>query len=148
MAGLLREQGQAALHITYDPDEALAIADRVIVLGQGQILDDGTHAQVYHSPRSLGSAQALGRLNILPVGWLARGKSGVAVCRWEDVEPGSQNVPGVLAKMERTLTLRGNALAVYRAGNERIIAPQYGEVGQEFYLGSPRTQYFSSDGQG
>lgn len=147
VAALLREQGQAALHITHDPDEALSIADRVIVLGQGRVLDDGSPAQVYRSPGSLSSAQALGRLNILPASKLLPGASGQVACRWEEVEPGRRDVSGLQAVLERPLTLRGNDLAVYRADNQRIIAPRFGEAGQEVWLGFPHFGHFDTAGR-
>lgn len=121
VAALLREQGQAALHITHDPDEALSVADRVVVLGAGSVLDDGPPERVYHAPTSLGSAQALGRLNVLPAHLLEPGQAGVVAFRWEDVAlhgPG----PQLQATLQRELTLRGSRLAYYQVGEHKVVA--------------------------
>lgn len=139
VAALLREQGQAALHITHDPDEALSIADRVLVMGGGHILDDGPPERVYYAPASLESARALGRLNVLPAALL--GETGQAAFRWEDVTPygaGAQ-LTGVL---QRALTLRGSQLAYYQVGEHSVVAPQAGEVGERVPLRLERVHIF------
>lgn len=149
VAALLRERGQAALHITHDPDEALSIADRVLVMGGGHILDDGSPERVYFAPASLESARALGRLNVLPAALL--GETGQAASRWEDVTPcppsqgyvtpysaGAQ-LTGVL---QRALTLRGSQLAYYQVGEHSVVAPQAGEVGERVPLRLERVHIF------
>lgn len=146
VAGLLREQGHAALHVTHDPDEALSIADRVVILGEGRVLDDGPPAQVYQQPSSLESAQALGRLNILPAQLLDSPLSGVIAFRWEHAMPQTTDAKQggwqVSATLERPLTLRGNNLAYYRVGSEQIIAPQGGQVGDTVRLQLMHSRHF------
>lgn len=69
---VLRAEGRAALHVIHNPDEAMTVADQIVVLGGGQALDDGPPERVYQSPATLGPARALGRLNEFPAqvqGW-------------------------------------------------------------------------------
>ncbi|HKB00878.1 MAG TPA: hypothetical protein VKD90_01605, partial [Gemmataceae bacterium] len=50
---LLRKQSRLTiLHVTHDPIEALALADRVGLLGGGRILQSGTPDEVYTRPGS------------------------------------------------------------------------------------------------
>jgi len=62
---VLRESGCAALMVTHDPEEAMAIADRVVVLRDGRVEHDGPPATVYFEPRSLFVATFLGGQNVL-----------------------------------------------------------------------------------
>ena len=142
VATLLREQGQAALHVTHDPDEALSIADRVVILGEGRVIDDGSPADVYLHPSSLGSAQALGRLNQLPARLIDAALSGVVAFRWEHAVPHAGSGPLVVGVLERPLILRGSDLAHYRVGLQQIIAPQGGTVGDTVPLGLAHYRHF------
>jgi len=49
---LLREVGQTTIHVTHDQDEAFAIADRVAVMHEGQLLRVGTPQEVWTDPQS------------------------------------------------------------------------------------------------
>jgi iron(III) transport system ATP-binding protein len=56
----LRATGAAALYATHDAAEALAVADRVALLGGGGIVQIGTPEQVYGEPVSLWAARLTG----------------------------------------------------------------------------------------
>ncbi|HEY6402306.1 MAG TPA: ABC transporter ATP-binding protein, partial [Blastocatellia bacterium] len=49
---LLREMNIAALFITHDQEEALEVADRIIVLNRGRIEQEGAPFDVYNRPRN------------------------------------------------------------------------------------------------
>ncbi|AWR86958.1 ABC transporter ATP-binding protein [Meiothermus taiwanensis] len=122
VAALLRAEHVSALHVTHDPDEALAVADRVAVMEGGRIVQVDTPTQVYAQPQTLSAARAFGRLNLLPVqvqnGWVRL--NGLA---WE-VE-GLQSGPGLLAFRYEDLRpgpegLEARVLAVYGGRGERL----------------------------
>lgn len=60
---VLRESGCAAMIVTHDPEEAMAIADRVVVLNEGQVEHDGSPSSLYFAPRTVFAARFLGALN-------------------------------------------------------------------------------------
>jgi ABC-type sugar transport system ATPase subunit len=45
-----REAGTTALHVTHDQEEALALADLLVVLDRGRVYQVGTPREVYHRP--------------------------------------------------------------------------------------------------
>ncbi len=63
---ILKSTGIPAIYVTHDQEEAYLIADRVLLLGQGTILQSGTPEQVYHHPVNLAAARFLGFRNFLP----------------------------------------------------------------------------------
>ena len=63
---LLRGLGITTLLVTHDPQEALATADRLVLMRAGQIEAMGTPRQVYHTPPTLYAARFLGPGNVLP----------------------------------------------------------------------------------
>ncbi len=49
-----------AIYVTHDHDEAFAIADRILLLHDGEIIRDGTPADVWNHPNSVHAAKMLG----------------------------------------------------------------------------------------
>jgi molybdate transport system ATP-binding protein/molybdate transport system permease protein len=49
--------------VTHDPEEAALLADEIIILGDGRILQSGTRGAVFHRPSSPAVASLLGILN-------------------------------------------------------------------------------------
>jgi iron(III) transport system ATP-binding protein len=62
---LIRQIGITALFVTHDQVEALSLADRVAVMDQGRIVQEGTPAEIYARPQSLFVARFLGAANVL-----------------------------------------------------------------------------------
>jgi len=67
LRALQKRVGVTALMVTHDQQEALSIADRIIVMGRGRIEQAGTPAEVYERPANLFVAKFLGDMNALPV---------------------------------------------------------------------------------
>lgn len=62
---LLKETGAAGILVTHDQEEALALADRIAVMGHGQLVQIGTPDEIYRNPVSEFVANFIGRSNIL-----------------------------------------------------------------------------------
>ncbi len=58
--------GTTFVHVTHDQEEAMAIADRIVVMNRGLIEDVGPPDAVYMRPRSLFSAGFMGEVNLIP----------------------------------------------------------------------------------
>ena len=86
---LLRRLGQAVVHVTNDHDEAIALADRIAVMGDGRLVRVGTPAEVWADPRSVHAARCLGHENLVDLD----GDGGCALGRLGD-GPGTVLVRG------------------------------------------------------
>ena len=62
---LALDLGLTVIHVTHDQEEALAIADRVVVMRQGKVIEIGKPADVYLSPKSLFTQNFVGESNLL-----------------------------------------------------------------------------------
>ena len=62
---LIKQTGTSALYVTHDQTEALAIADRVLLLDRGRIQQEGTPQEIYGNPASQFSAEFMGSNNLL-----------------------------------------------------------------------------------
>ena len=59
--------GTTFIHVTHDQEEAMAIADRIVVMNAGRIEDAGPPAEVYLRPKTLFSANFMGEVNRIAV---------------------------------------------------------------------------------
>jgi ABC-type Fe3+/spermidine/putrescine transport system ATPase subunit len=62
---ILTRVGATTIIVTHDQEEALGIAERVIVMNQGVIVQEGSPAEVYLSPSNRFVAEFIGRSNLL-----------------------------------------------------------------------------------
>ncbi|MCL9815078.1 ABC transporter ATP-binding protein [Natranaeroarchaeum aerophilus] len=60
-----RETGVTTLFVTHDQEEAMALADRLVVMNDGQVAGVGQPRELYESPSTEFVAEFLGRTNIL-----------------------------------------------------------------------------------
>src|SRR6476659_5399730 len=63
-----RELGRATIYVTHDLDEALSLADRIVVLHEGRTQQIGSPEELYASPANLDVARFMGYRNILDLG--------------------------------------------------------------------------------
>ena len=93
---LQRELGITFIHVTHSQDEAMALADLMVVMDHGQIRQAGTPRQIFEAPASVFIARFIGGHNVLPT------PSGlVAVradrCRLSKVVKGAESSGRVVA---------------------------------------------------
>jgi ABC-type Fe3+/spermidine/putrescine transport system ATPase subunit len=63
---LQRESGISAMFVTHDQEEAMVIADRIVVMNQGKVEQIGTPSEIYDEPRTRFVADFIGTTNLLP----------------------------------------------------------------------------------
>jgi putative spermidine/putrescine transport system ATP-binding protein len=115
------ELGATTIYVTHDQDEALSLADRIVVMREGEIRQIGTPRELYEAPRHLDVAEFMGFRNRLAgkVVRIADGRATVAVGGAEltgrAVEP---LVPGANA----ILAVRPDDLVAGAAGTGALAA--------------------------
>jgi len=63
---LQRKLGVTTIMVTHDQEEALSVADRIVVMNAGSIEQVGTPMEVYREPATPFVADFVGRVNVLP----------------------------------------------------------------------------------
>ncbi len=63
---LQREVGITFVFVTHDQEEALTMADRIAVMGDGKIVQVDTPNALYETPASIAVAEFIGNINLLP----------------------------------------------------------------------------------
>ncbi|WP_334175081.1 putative 2-aminoethylphosphonate ABC transporter ATP-binding protein [Pseudoxanthobacter sp.] len=99
--------GVTTIMVTHDQEEALAIADRIVIMNAGRVEQAGTPQEIYDNPATRFVADFIGAMNFLPVtvtaqdrvrfgplpiavatGGRAAGSPAIAAIRPEDVQLG------------------------------------------------------------
>ena len=73
---LIVRLGLSALMVTHDQAEAMAISDRILLLNNGKIEQQGTPQSMYEAPDTLFTAEFMGSNNRLPAQVVQRNGSG------------------------------------------------------------------------
>lgn len=64
---LLKDTGTTVLMVTHDPEEAMRMADEIVLMQNGRIIQQGTAGELYNSPVNSFVASFLGDVNRVPV---------------------------------------------------------------------------------
>lgn len=63
---ILKEIGVTALYVTHDQQEAFAVSDRLLLLNEGEVVQEGRPEEIYRRPATEFAARFLGLSNLLP----------------------------------------------------------------------------------
>jgi ABC-type Fe3+/spermidine/putrescine transport system ATPase subunit len=74
-----REIGITAVYVTHDQAEAMSLSDRIVVMGDGQILQTGSPQELYDEPRDVRVARFLGRTNLFDARIVDKGAAAAHV---------------------------------------------------------------------
>jgi thiamine transport system ATP-binding protein len=108
---LFGDLGATVVHVTHDQGEALALADRVVVMDAGRVAQVATPAELWSRPATASVARVLGHRNVFTgdvareVGW-PTGPQGVLVLPETvrlrsvvDGDPGTARSPGTVSSV-------------------------------------------------
>ncbi|PWV95375.1 carbohydrate ABC transporter ATP-binding protein (CUT1 family) [Hoeflea marina] len=107
ISALQRRLGITAVHVTHDREEAMVMADRIVILNGGEIAQVGTPQQVYNQPASDFVAAFMGAENVIDLDVLAGGETLI-------VAEGPHNRRAALSRQGRDLA-SGSAMARFRS---------------------------------
>ena len=96
LRSILKAVGVTAIYVTHDKDEAFVIADTIVFMEHGSVIQKGAPEALFRTPGSELVARALGIRNILP-GILTKAEGTVEVsCAFGTLNAGEAVPPGVV----------------------------------------------------
>lgn len=131
-----REVGITTIFVTHDQEEALTLSDRMGILRDGVLVQEGSPAELYERPASAFAATFLGDANLF------HGRVAGAKVRLESGDVIAAAHP--LSGPEATLAVRPEKMQVVRSAPERAASPSSmnvlkARVAQRIFAGSSVT---------
>ncbi|MBB3237537.1 ABC transporter ATP-binding protein [Phyllobacterium endophyticum] len=125
---LQQRLGFTAVYVTHDQEEALAVSDRIVVMQDGAVAQQGSPRELYEAPASSFIADFIGEANVVPCEVLRSdgGQAIIRVARLEHSVPGRSARPG-----PAKIAVRPNAITLDAA--EAAAFP--GSIRHAAYLG-------------
>ena len=136
---LQRALGLTTVMVTHDQDEALAMADRLVVMSAGAIQQIGTQRDLYERPRNRFVAGFVGRTNFLHGQLVEAGvfqSDGGLTLRFDPAPPSSAGAGGSSPGGRRALALRPERLALGASASAARANRVAGTVEFTSYLGA------------
>ncbi|MCB1811577.1 MAG: ABC transporter ATP-binding protein [Candidatus Competibacteraceae bacterium] len=65
LKSIQQRTGKTFVFVTHDQEEALTMSDRIVVMNQGQVMQDGTPEELYHYPANRFVADFIGDTNLI-----------------------------------------------------------------------------------
>ncbi len=131
--------GATTIYVTHDQDEALSLADRIVVLRDGSIRQVGTPHELYESPKYLDVAEFMGFRNRLS-GRVLRIDGDTATIEVEGAALSGRAMDGLKAGDQATLAARGDDAIESRDGQNAVEATvETIEYRGREYVGTART---------
>jgi iron(III) transport system ATP-binding protein len=107
VAEIIRPLGVTVLLVTHDREEAFSLADRIALMRDGKVVQEGTAEELYFAPASRWAAEFVGAANVLP-GRVVAGRVETAIGAFPANEAGAEANAQVLVRPE-LLELQPNA---------------------------------------
>lgn len=125
LKSIQRKVGATFVHVTHDQEEAMAIADLLVVMNAGQIEDLGDPERVYRYPATRFAASFLGEMNFLA----AEGNEGAALTSFGPAGATEYSGPITLCIRPEHLLVGGDGLKLPPAKvNETIFQGRHRRV--------------------
>jgi iron(III) transport system ATP-binding protein len=111
---LLEETGAAVLLVTHDPEEAMALSDRIALMRQGTIEQDGTPSALYDQPATAFVARFLGETTVF---------EGIVRSGWVETPLGAVPASGLMDGQAAEIHVRPEHVQVILSGGAPGEAP-------------------------
>jgi iron(III) transport system ATP-binding protein len=118
LSRVLRSIGVTVVLVTHDREEAFSLADRIALMRNGTVVQEGTPEQVYVTPATRWAAEFVGAGNFLP-GRVANGIVETPVGLFPAQNPGPETAVEVLIRPELL------ELEPHPAGNGEVIGREF-----------------------
>jgi iron(III) transport system ATP-binding protein len=123
---LQRRVGVTTIYVTHDQQEAMAMSDRVVVMREGMIEQEGQPLAIYERPRTRFVADFIGAANVLSGQLLSGASTANPLIRVGDIELRCAQVDRIPVAMADG----GHLVAIHTIYPELLSAPLPGAVNQ------------------
>lgn len=104
-----KKLGITTIMVTHDQEEALSMADKIVVMNEGEVMQVGKPEEIYNYPNNAFVADFIGAINFIE----DRNSGSITAIRPEDIKIIDESVKGTLKGIINRLEYRGAYYIVY-----------------------------------
>jgi spermidine/putrescine ABC transporter ATP-binding subunit len=116
LRAIQRTLGATFVYVTHDQTEALVMSDRIAIMNQGRIVQEGTPREIYTRPASVFASDFIGETNLLRGTATATEDGGVTVLLAPGIAIGARAETPIAPGTAVTVSVRPEAVRVRLAG--------------------------------
>ncbi|WP_337009062.1 spermidine/putrescine ABC transporter ATP-binding protein PotA [Pantoea sp. AS142] len=135
LKALQRKLGITFVFVTHDQEEALTMSDRIVVMRDGKVVQDGTPREIYEEPENLFVARFIGEINVFDAEVIASNRAPDVRARVEGHECEIHCTFPVSAGDRLHVLLRPEDLRVEEIHNDSVADGLIGYVRERNYKG-------------
>ncbi|GDX06713.1 spermidine/putrescine ABC transporter ATP-binding protein PotA [Buttiauxella sp. A111] len=135
LKALQRKLGITFVFVTHDQEEALTMSDRIVVMRDGRIEQDGTPREIYEEPKNLFVASFIGEINIFDATVIERVDEQRVLANVEGRECHIYVTMPVTVGQRLKVLLRPEDLRVEEIGDTHVADGLMGYVRERNYKG-------------
>ncbi|MHA1917518.1 MAG: ABC transporter ATP-binding protein [Candidatus Ranarchaeia archaeon] len=135
LRNLVKNLGLTAIHVTHDQKEAMAIADRIMVMKRGELKQIGSPEDLYYSPSSLFVSNFIGEANYIPARVLTIGPPIKLETRYGSIFYAKNNI-GKIKRGDRVVIVFRKESPTISTNSFKEINSINGKIENEYYLGN------------
>jgi spermidine/putrescine transport system ATP-binding protein len=128
------ELGTTFLYVTHDQEEALTMSDRIVLMNEGRIVQEGEPSDIYERPATVFASHFIGEANLLEGVVTAADADGTRV-RVEGLELVASPAD-VVTGQQVTVSVRPERLAIAGDGGDTADSVLRGVVARRIFLGN------------
>lgn len=137
LKGIQRRTGKTFFFVTHDQDEALTMADRIVVMNHGRVEQDGTPEELYFHPASRFVAEFIGETNLIDARVKGTEPDHI-VLDWKGMQLRGTGSPGHSVGEKVTASVRLEKLQLFNERPDTANAVR-GRVVRQLFKGSRTT---------
>jgi len=140
--------GLTTIFVTHDQEEAMSMADRIVVMNQGKIEQIGTPLEIYDKPTSLFVAGFIGYVNLIAGKIKSRQKEGLTIAtELGEFSNMNEELKGLNAGDGATIVIRPEAVSLEKGSPKRAANSFRGKIQSFTYIGYIARYYVEVEGQ-
>ena len=140
--------GLTTIFVTHDQEEAMSMADRIVVMNQGKIEQIGTPLEIYEKPSTLFVAGFIGYVNLIKGKIKSRQNESFTIATdFGEFINMNEELKGFKAGDEATIVIRPEAVGLEKASLKKEGNTFQGRIQSFTYIGYIARYYVEVDGQ-
>ena len=136
---LQKTVGISFVHVTHNQEEALSVADRIAIIADGEMIEQGTPEEIYSNPKNKFTAEFIGEKNILDGKITTINKNNIFVDIEKDIIEISNKNYNVSKNQKVSLSIKSESIELKKHASAKLTNKNknsiFGKVTEITFLG-------------